>query len=116
MTETSHMRAIDADLGEPLPKPTTVTPGQIERLATLWQSPEGPVSAGVWEASPGTFTAVRDGYHEVCQILAGSATVVGDDGQETELAAGDLFVMPRGWSGTWHVHEQIRKSWVTIDA
>ncbi|MBT2231048.1 DUF861 domain-containing protein [Nonomuraea sp. NEAU-A123] len=50
----------------------------------------------------------------MCQILAGRATLTGEDGQTVELAPGSTVVLPDGWRGTWDVHETIRKTYVTI--
>ncbi|WP_067180756.1 cupin domain-containing protein [Microtetraspora niveoalba] len=110
--------AITADLGPYTPKPTSIAGDPIagvQREATLraWTSADGRTAAGVWECTPGTFTAVRDGYHEVCQILAGRATVVGADGTRQEVGPGDTLIMPEGWRGEWHVHETVRKTYVT---
>ena len=96
------------------PKPTTLTPGQVEASLALWQGMPG-VESGVWEASPGIFTATRDGYHEVCVVVAGSVTVTEEGGDPIDLAAGDLFVTPAGWRGIWEVHEDLRKVYVTVD-
>jgi len=101
-------------LGPATPKPTAITDGQLEANVVGWVAVDGKAEAGVWEATPGSFTAIRDGYHEVCQVLSGKATVVSDSGDAIEVGAGDLFVMPAGWSGTWHVHETLRKTYVTI--
>lgn len=98
------------ELGSTQPKPTAITPGQIEAAVTSWSS-DG-LEAGAWEASPGTFTATRVGYHEVCQIVSGRATITEHDGIAYELSAGDLFVTPAGWHGTWTVHETLRKMFV----
>jgi len=106
--------AVTADLGAHAPKPTTLTPGQTEAAVTLWASEDGRYEAGIWEATPGDFPSVREGFHEVCQLLAGSVTIDSTDGTTTELRAGDLFVTPEGWTGTWRVHETLRKAWVTI--
>jgi len=94
-----------------LPKPTSLT-GQTESSITLWESLDGLVQLGVWECSPGTFTATRDGYDEVAQILFGAATITTDEGQACELGPGSVFVTPAGWSGTWTVHETVRKTYV----
>ncbi|CAB4857609.1 unannotated protein [freshwater metagenome] len=92
-------------------KPTSLT-GQTESSLTLWESSDGHVQLGVWECSPGTFTATRDGYDEVAQILFGMATITTDEGQTCELGSGSVFVTPSGWSGTWTIHETIRKTYV----
>ena len=32
-----------------------------------------------------------------------------DDGAAIEMAAGDVAVFPKGWSGTWQIHDKVRK-------
>jgi uncharacterized cupin superfamily protein len=107
-------RAPQAELEAPQPKPTAVTPGLVEASTTIWESVDGKTSVGVWECSPGSFTAHRDGYSEICQLLTGSVTVDTDGEGSVTLHAGDTLVMPDGWSGVWHVHEQLRKTYVTV--
>lgn len=72
------------------------------------------MSTGVWECTPGTFRASRDDYHEICGILSGSATVTSDAGEPVMLGPGDLLVTPQGWTGTWEVHETLRKLYVIV--
>lgn len=96
------------------PKPTAITEGQTEASAEVWSSVGGQYEAGIWEATPGSFTATRDGYHEVCQILSGRTTIEVAGEEPVELVAGDTLVMPSGWAGTWHVHETVRKTYVII--
>ncbi len=116
MTETTTPHAVlvkgasSVALGQSRPKPTSSTAGQLESDVTSWTA-DG-LEAGIWEAGPGEFTATRDGYHEVCQILSGRATITEENGQTLELEAGDLFVTPAGWRGTWAVHEAMRKVFV----
>jgi uncharacterized cupin superfamily protein len=107
-----HVAADTVALPEPQAKPTSRT-GQVEATLSVWQS-AAPTSTGIWECDPGEFTAVRDDYTEVCQILSGSGTVRGDDGVNAELAPGSLLVLPVGWRGTWVVRETIRKTYVLI--
>lgn len=99
------------------PKPTALTPGQSEGSTEFWTAPgvsPGPIETGIWEADPGTFTATRDGYHELCYLLSGRVTLTEDGEQPLEVTAGDLFVTPAGWTGTWQVHETVRKIYVII--
>ncbi|WP_199836748.1 cupin domain-containing protein [Streptomyces sp. CB01373] len=100
-----------ADLPPMAPKPTSTT-GQRETTLTLWQSPDGVAEVGVWECDPGQFTATREGYDEVCQVLTGSATVRTEGGEDVELRPGATLAMPAGWRGTWQVHETLRKVYV----
>jgi uncharacterized protein len=41
-------------------------------------------------------------------------TLTEEGEQPLELTAGDLFVTPAGWRGTWQVHESVRKVFVII--
>lgn len=99
------------------PKSTTLTPGQSEGSMEFWTASgvsPGPIETGIWEADAGTFTATREGYHELCYLLSGRVTLVEEGEQPLEVAAGDLFVTPAGWRGTWQVHETVRKIYVII--
>jgi uncharacterized protein len=108
-----HLDAATADLPEPVAKPTSLD-GQLEATLSAWQPADGSVDVGVWECGPGRFTAVRDGFTEVCQILSGRATIEGEDGVSAELQAGSAIVLPSGWRGTWTVHETVRKTYVMV--
>lgn len=99
--------------GEHLPKPTSSTPGQTEVSLRLWAR-EG-LKTGIWEATPGVSTSTRPGYDEICQVLSGTATITEEDGTSFEVGPGSLFVTPAGWTGTWTIHETLRKMWVVAD-
>ena len=105
--------ATSCDAGEHRDKATAEVPGQTESSRTVWESAEG-IRAGVWEVTPGTFSSTRPGYHELCQIVSGRATIKEQDGTAFEIGPGSLFITPEGWTGTWTVHETLRKSWVVI--
>lgn len=76
---------------------------------TLWS--DGDQEVGVWQctAGPSRWTLQT---HEQIYVLAGRMTVTPDDGESTELAAGDTAVFPKGWTGTWQIHETLRKLYV----
>jgi uncharacterized cupin superfamily protein len=76
---------------------------------TLWQ--EGDSEVGVWECAPGPSRWVLE-THEFVQIVGGRMTVTVDGGEPVELGPGDAAVFPRGWSGTWEIHETLRKVYV----
>jgi uncharacterized cupin superfamily protein len=73
---------------------------------TLWE--DGDASAGIWEceAGPSHWTLET---HEVIHLVAGRMTVTPDGGEPVEIGAGDVAVFPRGWSGSWDIHETVRK-------
>ncbi len=100
-------------VGDFKPKPTTLTKGQTEATAPLWSSEDGKTNIGIWECTPGHFTADRSQMGEYCHILAGSATVSNHDGSESrDISAGDLLVLPQGWKGQWVIHIHMRKLYI----
>jgi uncharacterized cupin superfamily protein len=111
MVKATILNAATQNLGQHVPKAVSTTPGQTEVSFRPWEA-DG-MKTGIWEVTPGTFTSSRPGYHEVCQILSGTATITEPDGQSFELGPGSLFVTPEGWEGTWTVHTTLRKVWVS---
>jgi uncharacterized cupin superfamily protein len=111
MTESFSITRVDGlELADGTPKPTSLT-GQTESFTDLWVSPDSRLEMGVWECTPGTFTATRNGYDEIAHIVFGTATVTDSHGVVTELSPGTVFVTPEGWAGTWVVHELMRKTY-----
>lgn len=105
-----HLAAIE--LGEAAPKPTSVEGNQYEAAKTLWASADGTLEVGVWECTPGRFTADRTASSELCHIISGRAEMRTLDGEVRELTAGDLLVLPQGWRGEWRLYETTRKLYV----
>lgn len=97
------------DLGALTDKPTTLNPGQQEGATTLYTTPDGKLEIGVWECTPGKFTADRSGAAEFCHFLSGKIIMTHVDGTKAELGAGDAIMLPRGWKGTWEIVEHTRK-------
>ena len=83
------------------------------RGVTLWSAGEGGQEAGVWECTAGPSYFVQD-ENEVVQILCGTLTVTPDGGAPVALGPGDMAVFPRGWRGTWDLHEKVRKVYVVF--
>ena len=76
------------------------------RGVTLWS--DGEAETGVWECTAGPSYWVQD-QHEFVHILSGTLTVTPDGGAPLSLGPGDSAVFPRGWRGTWDLHETVRK-------
>jgi mannose-6-phosphate isomerase-like protein (cupin superfamily) len=74
----------------------------------------GPLEEAIGEPmhTSGTTLWSGEGAHEFVHILSGRMTVTPDDGEPTEVGPGDTAVFPRGWAGTWQIHETIRKLYV----
>lgn len=100
-------------LGEMVAKPTSLT-GQQEASVTLAQHDQ--VEIGVWECTPGRFTADRSGSSEFCHFISGLIEMTHQDGTKQRLGAGDAIFLPLGWRGEWHVIEHVRKLYVITQA
>jgi uncharacterized cupin superfamily protein len=99
-------------LGKLATKPTSIEGNQLEASKVLWTSEDSSLRVGVWECSPGRFTADRDANSETCYILSGRVTLHMEDGTAKEVKAGEMLVLPRGWTGEWTIHETTRKLYV----
>ena len=77
---------------------------------TLWTG-DGDQEAGVWECTAGPSRWSLEN-NEFVHILSGRMTVTPDGGEPTDIGPGDTAVFPRGWTGTWQIHETIRKLYV----
>ena len=101
---------------DPLPEPHRYRP-QADRILSgdpgqaatnLFQSSDGRFNSGIWEAQRGKWRVVFN-ESEFCHLLSGVIVVTGDDGSQRIFRAGDAFVSPAGFSGTWEIVEPAKK-------
>ena len=79
------------------------------RGLTIWSAPDSSgAEAGIWECTAGPSYWTQE-QTEVVYILSGSLTVTPDGGKPQTFGAGDSAMFPRGWRGTWDLHETVRK-------
>ena len=76
---------------------------------TLWS--DGDQEVGVWECTPGPSRWSLE-TNEAVHIVSGRMTVCPDGGTSRDVGPGDTAVFPRGWRGTWQIHETVRKLYV----
>ncbi|MHC8317100.1 cupin domain-containing protein [Pseudomonas sp. LB3P31] len=79
-----------------------------------YNSPCGQLSAGVWEGAVGQWL-VNFTEHEYCEIVQGVSVLRDNDGNSKTVRAGDRFVIPAGFKGTWEVLESCRKIYVAFE-
>ena len=73
-------------------------------------APEAAGSTGIWECQPGGWPVLDRPDTEFTYIVSGRARLTDDaTGTVTEIGAGDLVILPPGWSGRWDVIETVRK-------
>ena len=75
----------------------------------------GQFFAGTWRSEPGKWH-IRYTEEEYCELLEGHSVVTDSAGQATALRAGDRFVIPRGFLGTWEVVTTTTKRFVIFEA
>ncbi len=84
---------------------------------TVWQQytdPSGKFFAGAWQSEVGKW---RISYteEEYCQILHGVSVITDAVGNGVTVKAGDRFVIPRGFVGSWEVIEPTKKLYVIYE-
>lgn len=67
---------------------------------------------GIWESTPGSWHVDARPLTEVAVILSGRGRLTDTDGYVHDLGAGDVLVLPAGWSGEWTILDVMRKLYV----
>ena len=71
--------------------------------------------AGRWSATRGKWR-VRYTENELCLMTAGKVVIESSSGERATFGAGDAFVIPAGFSGTWEVIEDCAKIYAIFEA
>ena len=74
------------------------------------------VRVGVWEAGMGKSVLKNFPFTEYVLMISGRVVVTEENGTSNTFEAGDTFVIPKGWSGTWDIKERMKKQIVRIGA
>ena len=109
---STYLELAGAEVGTFGPKPTSVEGNQQEAARALFKSADGTMEIGIWECTPGRFTADRTHASEICYIISGRVEMRSVDGTPRELGPGDLRALPQGWEGEWRLIERTRKLYV----
>ena len=71
--------------------------------------------AGVWRSEIGKWR-IHYTEEEYCAMLEGVSIITDEAGVAVTVRAGESFVIPRGFRGTWEVVETSRKTFVMFEA
>jgi uncharacterized protein len=85
---------------------------------TLWMHYTDPTQqffTGVWRSEPGKWKIAYT-EEEYCLMLQGTSVITDSEGVATTVTAGESFVVPRGFVGTWEVVEATTKRFVIYEA
>ena len=95
--------------------PSRVVRGTAEQRAwVLYEDATGQFAAGIWECDEGCWE-VHYTESEFFQMLEGRIRIVDAAQNVREVVAGESFVIPVGFRGTWEVLEPARKYFVTFE-
>src|SRR5450756_786790 len=89
-------------------KPTTT-------VANYFSDPTQQFFAGRWSATRGKWR-IRYTENELCVMTSGRVVLESDAGERGSFAAGDAFIVPAGFSGTWEVLEDCSKIYAIFEA
>ena len=67
---------------------------------------------GLWSSTSGKWR-IRYTEHEFCVLIEGRVRIESVSGERNEFRAGDAFVVPAGFEGTWEVVEPCKK-WYAV--
>jgi uncharacterized cupin superfamily protein len=95
------------------PSPENILAGiPRARVSNQYGDPTQQFFCGVWSSSAGKWR-VRYTEHEFCVLLEGRVRLESAAGERHELRAGDAFVVPAGFVGSWEVIEPCKK-WYAV--
>lgn len=97
-----------------LPADKLIAGSPIHTARNFFSDPTGQFFAGVWESTPGRWR-VRYSENEFCHITRGRVRIEDGAGRHWSFKAGDSFVIPAGFSGTWEVQEPLSKLYVIFE-
>jgi hypothetical protein len=100
--------------GDPAnPSPENILAGiPRARASNQYADPTRQFFCGIWSSSAGKWR-VRYTEHEFCVLIEGRVRIESVTGEKYELRAGDAFVVPAGFAGSWEVTEPCKK-WYSI--
>ncbi len=87
----------------------------VTRVSNYFSDSTQQFFAGKWAATRGKWR-VRYTENELCVMTAGKVTIESDSGERRTFVAGDAFVVPAGFSGTWEVVEDCSKIYAIFES
>ena len=95
--------------------PATVIDGEAVETGASYMGDKGDsLLVGIWDSTPYAEVFSGDGYpaDEFCQVLQGTVTLTSADGSAQTFAAGDSYIVNKGWCGEFRVNAPFRKYYV----
>ncbi len=97
-----------------LPPAKRVAGNPLQTVRLQYTDPSGRFLVGEWSSEPGCWRVAYT-EEEYCRMIEGTCVITDAAGHAVTVRAGDAFVVPRGFTGTWEVVEPARKSFVIYE-
>jgi uncharacterized cupin superfamily protein len=86
-----------------------------QSISNYFADPTAQFFAGRWASTRGKWR-VRYSENEFCHMIQGLVRITALDGRVHQFSAGDSFVVPAGFEGTWEVVEDCVKLYAIFEA
>jgi len=101
---------------ESAPAADKVVKGEPKTVVkNYFSDPSGQFFAGTWASSVGKWK-IQYSENEFCHLLEGRVVITSEEGKRWQFNAGDAWVIPAGFSGTWETVEPARKRYAIFEA
>jgi len=104
--DKKDLAGVDLPQVAPLPKETVLAGSDKNWQKLLYV---GQVGVGIWQAEPMKLSVNPQTVDEYIYVLDGKLTLTSADGTVNKFAAGDSFVLPKGFVGTWETTGMYRQ-------
>ena len=106
--------ALEAEVSEP-PDDRLIAGTPELQVRNYFSDSSQQFFAGRWSATRGKWR-VRYTENELCVMTAGKVVIESTGGERMSFAAGDAFVIPAGFTGTWEVLDDCAKIYAIFEA
>jgi uncharacterized protein len=106
--------AIEAEISEP-PAERLIAGAPELQVRNYFTDRTQQFFAGRWSATRGKWQ-LRYTENELCVMTAGKVVIESTGGERMSFAAGDAFVIPAGFTGTWEVLDDCAKVYAIFEA
>ena len=72
------------------------------------------LTLGIWACNEGAVEIKGHAVDEACFVIGGSVTLTDSNGRSETFKAGEGFLIPRGFRGTWSHSDDFKKLFVAI--
>lgn len=80
----------------------------MQRLNNVFSNSKENFFSGVWASTSGKWN-ISYTEDEFCFLIAGKAILTDSEGHAEEINAGDAFVIPAGYQGSWETIGEAKK-------